>query len=303
MKYKSILTTALLNTLIVCAASQASAIPLLAVPLTPGDNSGGFDLSYSPGCLCFPVTDHQNVTGPSAFSNTLSGLGLGGSIGGSLTVTNSPTPSINASATLSGVNGLPPAGRSGGSVSMGAVTNYSFEILDPLGPLAIPSAVSLLVHAQGGLGFTALSPSEGTLGILTANLQVSAANNGPVIVQELHQIQSIHGTPSTVTSDGFTIASDFTFLTNTLYNVRLQVGLSDSISGTGTDSLFAFIDPSFTIDGANSGAYSIFFSEGFGNDSVPATPLPAALPLFATGLGALGLLGWCRKRKAAALAA
>jgi hypothetical protein len=33
-----------------------------------------------------------------------------------------------------------------------------------------------------------------------------------------------------------------------------------------------------------------------------ATPLPAALPLFATGLGGLGLLGWRRKRKAQALA-
>ena len=33
------------------------------------------------------------------------------------------------------------------------------------------------------------------------------------------------------------------------------------------------------------------------------TPLPAALPLFATGLGALGLLGWRRKRRAAAIAA
>ena len=31
---------------------------------------------------------------------------------------------------------------------------------------------------------------------------------------------------------------------------------------------------------------------------VSPTPLPAALPLFATGLGALGLLGWRRKRKA-----
>jgi hypothetical protein len=30
------------------------------------------------------------------------------------------------------------------------------------------------------------------------------------------------------------------------------------------------------------------------------TPLPAALPLFATGLGGLGLLGWRRKRKAEA---
>jgi hypothetical protein len=35
----------------------------------------------------------------------------------------------------------------------------------------------------------------------------------------------------------------------------------------------------------------------------PSTPLPAALPLFASGLGALGLLGWRRKRKNAAIAA
>jgi hypothetical protein len=39
-----------------------------------------------------------------------------------------------------------------------------------------------------------------------------------------------------------------------------------------------------------------------GNFSDAATPLPAALPLFATGLGALGLLGWRRKRNAKAAA-
>ena len=33
-----------------------------------------------------------------------------------------------------------------------------------------------------------------------------------------------------------------------------------------------------------------------------ATPLPAALPLFITGLGAMGLLGWYRRRKAVQLA-
>ena len=37
-----------------------------------------------------------------------------------------------------------------------------------------------------------------------------------------------------------------------------------------------------------------------GSAQIAATPLPAALPLFATGLGAIGLLGWRRKRKAAA---
>jgi hypothetical protein len=39
-----------------------------------------------------------------------------------------------------------------------------------------------------------------------------------------------------------------------------------------------------------------------GDFSATATPLPAALPLFATGLGALGLLRWRRKRKAQAVA-
>jgi hypothetical protein len=33
-------------------------------------------------------------------------------------------------------------------------------------------------------------------------------------------------------------------------------------------------------------------------DAFSTTPLPGALPLFATGLGALGLIGWRRKRKA-----
>ena len=40
-------------------------------------------------------------------------------------------------------------------------------------------------------------------------------------------------------------------------------------------------------------------SQDLGVDS-GGLPLPAALPLFATGLGALGLLGWRRKRKALA---
>jgi hypothetical protein len=37
--------------------------------------------------------------------------------------------------------------------------------------------------------------------------------------------------------------------------------------------------------------------------TIKVTPLPSALPLFGTGLGALGLLGWRRKRKTARIAA
>jgi len=38
---------------------------------------------------------------------------------------------------------------------------------------------------------------------------------------------------------------------------------------------------------------------GIWTSSITPTPLPAALPLFAGGLSALGLLGWRRKRKIA----
>jgi hypothetical protein len=45
-----------------------------------------------------------------------------------------------------------------------------------------------------------------------------------------------------------------------------------------------------------SGTSSFFW--GLAPDSPPAaTPLPAALPLFATGLGVMGLIGWRRMRK------
>jgi hypothetical protein len=60
------------------------------------------------------------------------------------------------------------------------------------------------------------------------------------------------------------------------------------------------------IFGLPTGANGIEFAfYGWGLEIDPpanttATPLPAALPLFATGLGVVGLLGWCRKRKTAA---
>ncbi|MFC4271858.1 hypothetical protein GQF03_16155 [Sneathiella chungangensis] len=41
----------------------------------------------------------------------------------------------------------------------------------------------------------------------------------------------------------------------------------------------------------------------YGNISVSAVPLPAALPLYGAGLAALGFLGWRKRRKSAAIAA
>lgn len=54
----------------------------------------------------------------------------------------------------------------------------------------------------------------------------------------------------------------------------------------------------------SNGNQVLAFVPGNAQEIGPApTPLPAALPLFATGLGVMGLLGWRRKRKRTALAA
>ena len=47
---------------------------------------------------------------------------------------------------------------------------------------------------------------------------------------------------------------------------------------------------------------NVSFDVSASSATFEAVPLPGSLPLFASGLGALGLLGWRRKRKAQAVA-
>lgn len=85
---------------------------------------------------------------------------------------------------------------------------------------------------------------------------------------------------------------------------------------TGTETAIQLGNPATDIDymvwenvdSPSSSSWNYFFDYGPAlftatfDPETSATPLPAALPLFATGLGALGLLGWRRKRKAQAVA-
>jgi uncharacterized protein (TIGR03118 family) len=75
-------------------------------------------------------------------------------------------------------------------------------------------------------------------------------------------------------------------------------------SNTGS-ALWALI---FGNGAAGGDPNTLFFTNGINEEAdglfgaiQVATPIPAALPLFATGLGALGLLGWRRRRKAQAV--
>jgi hypothetical protein len=71
------------------------------------------------------------------------------------------------------------------------------------------------------------------------------------------------------------------------------VGFSHDFTAVSDLTLLTFID---TQGAFNAGIYLDEVSVQPLN--VTTTPIPGALPLLASGLGALGLLGWRRKRKA-----
>jgi hypothetical protein len=85
-----------------------------------------------------------------------------------------------------------------------------------------------------------------------------------------------------------------------LYSLLVPVANNPLVGGIGGPSYecegwsCTEADTRFVTDG---------FASAFGLANGPATtPLPAALPLFASGLGGLGFLQWRRKKKAAAAA-
>jgi hypothetical protein len=122
----------------------------------------------------------------------------------------------------------------------------------------------------------------------------------------------------------------FDFDSTTITITTASVGHSGgTFNGYSFFDVFASIDPitGVTVQSDNTGLFSgdpsritfdpntifvNFQGLSFNSDAVivlaasfgpsTTTPLPAALPLFTTGLGALGLLGWRRKRKAQAAA-
>jgi len=79
--------------------------------------------------------------------------------------------------------------------------------------------------------------------------------------------------------------------------------ISDAALGTSTST---YSNATLTSLGVTPGIYVWTWGPGanqsFTLDIINPIPIPAALPLFATGLGVLGLLGWRRKKKAQAAA-
>jgi len=112
------------------------------------------------------------------------------------------------------------------------------------------------------------------------------SNTGPTLIR----LGYLSGANNAFSFTAFDV-SGYPLLLAAGLKVWMAINTGNQIDPAGTDGWLVSLSKSvLTTDGSN---------PGNPNPTSTTTPLPAALPLFATGLGALGLIGWRRKRKAA----
>ena len=173
----------------------------------------------------------------------------------------------------------------------GTVTlHYQFEVLGPQNiSIPVSTLATMTISVSGTPTFF---DGYGGEAILTIT------GDGQTLVD-----REIGGLVDRTQKQNVSVSIDQTNLlvTNLAYDVTMVVGagadiaFSTSSNMTGL-SASASIDPSFQLGPSAPSGYSIVFSDGIG-DTPSATPLPATLPLFAGGLGMIGLLTRRKKQK------
>jgi hypothetical protein len=191
-----------------------------------------------------------------------------------------------ASVGVNGITGFAMASASGsGTVNGSASAELNYNLI-VTGPTNFNSSIFVPV---------------GVLAEITTSVGGSGTASASISVGGIPRENGSNGT-------GFNGEMQLLLLPGT-YLVELQAnaaGFGDGSSGSATADPHFFIDTSFDTSFDPTG-YSVSVDSDVGNGFPPGfgptvTPLPAALPLFATGIGGLGLLGWRRKRKTQAVA-
>jgi hypothetical protein len=168
-----------------------------------------------------------------------------------------------------------------------------------------PGNVDVNVRAEGG-SFAFGPNASNSYGHNQASASVFIAryyDNGGTDPDLLTLVTSSNavGAPPANPSQGFSYTNTLSFVANAVYRVLLQANAEswadDDAPNDGRRSS-AYADPIFS----GYGGYQFEISAGIGNGAIATTPIPAALPLFASALAGMGLLGWRRKRQAAARA-
>jgi hypothetical protein len=166
------------------------------------------------------------------------------------------------------------------------------------------------VPGYGGINFSSLGgtstfPGTAQSAGLTLTGTVSVPDGTFTITATEGGFTALIGGAATLTSivgGSFLPGNGNSQTSQSSLNTTLTAPFTLTAPGSGMTTIPVLIPPvPFTLDNT----VTINLATGEDTFGVSAklnvvTPLPATLPLFATGLGGLGLLGWRRKRKARA---
>ena len=249
-----------------------------ATSITPSDLSAASSIGNT-------SVDHNTGTtsGSTSFSNsTASTSGI---------ISSLPSPNMTATAQESGAS----------TARVVLLMHYFFEFQGSITE-ELPSQP--IFFASGGITGSPTVFSTVNAG-MSRSLAAALAGEGAPIGYSLGDI-CVQGLAGCATGSSFTqttqpsVAAGLGMVwTNVIYVIAMNVDITASQGETIT----AFLDPMITFDQSLDNGITLLLSPDVGNDplTIPTTPLPAALPLFAAGLGALGLL--TRRRKRALVAA
>jgi hypothetical protein len=189
--------------------------------------------------------------------------------------------------------------------------------------LGVPQAGATTYNLTGtsGIDVTGTITTDGNIGTLSA-ADITSWNinetfdtiHVPTNINPSNSTVSLSGDALTATSTQLlfnfadTATSKLEFVSNNFpnpggFNVQFCDATTPCINQVGASD-FSFMEIVFASGGCCSSSTGVAETGNtqIGTAAVATTPLPAALPLFGAGLGLMGLLGWRRKRKAAAKA-
>jgi hypothetical protein len=172
--------------------------------------------------------------------------------------------------------------------------------------LSVANAKAIpITYTEVGTGSGALDGTSFTNQLVTIMMTADTSNitGGPTFFQNLVGTTTV--SVSTVGTDTLKFAGAFANGQEAGFFVGVPIVIETSSSAFASYAL-GVIGPTSGPSVINPGinfqtGTGTFGLTSMGDTTFSATvPLPAALPLFATGLVGLGLLGWRRKKKAAA---
>jgi hypothetical protein len=282
-----------------CTLISSATVKADIITPTPPDLGSGSILEH----ISVPeitFSDRNGVNQQSTVPGTISGSftsTTGGTGHAQATATSNQSVSVNLDLTAGHlpVNPSFPQPQYNGAIGGSAVSNssYAFYIFDPLSPAFQHQNVQLNVNASGGATIS-VSDQPQYSGTQVSSLFLISGNNS---------FNLDFGQQFVNSAFSWSTNQDYTFQTNTRYDVQLQTYATTSEYNGGVAHLLAFVDPVFTLDSPLCVGCQLVFSDGVTNGSLTgAVPEPSTWAMMILGFAGVGFMAY-RRRNSATLTA